>query len=73
MEVKYAIEEILKEYNRAKEKFGGFASTHEGYAVLLEEVDELWDEIKNNGSKDRLTKESIQVAAMGLRFIVECC
>ena len=73
MDEKYAISEVIKEYNFAKEKFCNFASTHEGYAVLLEEVDELWDEIKKNGSKDRLTKEAIQVAAMSIRFLIDCC
>jgi len=70
---KKAIEEILQEYKQATIKFGEFASTHEGYAVILEELDELWDEIKINSDKSELRKEAIQVAAMGLRFIVDCC
>lgn len=48
-----------------------FNSTHEGYAVLLEEVDELWDEVKSNGSNERLKAEAVQVAAMAIRFIQE--
>ena len=68
-----AIEEVLKEYSNATMKFGRFNSTHEGYAVILEELDELWDEIKNNSSRGRMRKEAIQVAAMGLRFMVDCC
>ena len=68
-----AIKEIIQEYKRATEKFGIFASTHEGYAVILEELDELWDEIKVNNPKEMLRKEAIQVAAMGFRFIVDCC
>ena len=73
MEVGTAIEKIIEEYGRAANKFGSFASTHEGYAVLLEEVDELWDEVKCNGSKENLRREAVQVAAMGLRFLVDCC
>ena len=68
-----ALEEILKEYRKATMKFSAFNSTHEGYAVILEELDELWDEIKNNSTRGCLRKEAIQVAAMGLRFIVDCC
>ena len=68
-----ALEKVLQEYNQATEKFGGFQSTHEGYAVILEELDELWTEIKSNSSKELMEKEAIQVAAMGLRFIVDCC
>jgi len=73
MEYGIAIENIIKEYIRATTKFGSFSSTHEGYAVILEELDELWDEIKLNGSKENLRKEAVQVAAMGLRFIIDCC
>ena len=53
--------------------FPPFHSAHEGYAVLLEEVDELWDEIKGNkkpGAYERMRKEAIQVGAMVLRFLV---
>jgi len=51
-----------------------FNSAHEGYAVLLEEVDELWDEIKANPQdRRRMRAEAIQVAAMAMRFLVEVC
>ena len=73
MKEKIAIKEIINEYNRAAKNFDGFASRHEGYAVLLEEVDELWDEIKCNSPNEKIKEEAIQVAAMGLRFLVECC
>lgn len=50
------------------------SSAHEGYAVLLEEVDELWDHVKTKQSKRDLAamrKEAIQVAAMALRFAAD--
>ena len=59
------------ELERATEKFGEFHSTHEGYAVLKEEVDALWDVVKQNGSQERLRAEAVQVAAMALRFILD--
>jgi NTP pyrophosphatase (non-canonical NTP hydrolase) len=68
-----AINEIIEEYDRATKKFSSFNSTHEGYAVILEELDELWDEIKANSDKSKMRKEAVQVAAMGLRFITDCC
>lgn len=53
-----------------------FNSAHEGYAVLLEEIDELWDHVKtkqNNRNIEDMRREAIQVAAMALRFAVEVC
>lgn len=70
----YVAMEILAEYEKAAKAFPAFNSAHEGYAVIAEELDELWDEVKNNKnpeSRDRQRKEAIQVAAMALRFIVD--
>ncbi len=67
------IMDIFDEYMRAISKFPDFNSAHEGYAVLLEEVDELWDEIKNDkkpNAHDRMRVEATQVGAMALRFLV---
>lgn len=72
-----ASEDALTEVFRAKELFPAPAnSAHEQYAVLLEEVDELWAHVKTNQKKrdpKAMYKEAIQVAAMALRFAVECC
>lgn len=60
----------LEELNRAREKFPAPQnSAHEGFAVLYEEVDELWDVVKDkHRTRGRLSEESIQTAAMALRF-----
>jgi|SRR6202035_1595363 len=64
------VREVLAELDRATALFGPFHSAHEGYAVMLEEFEELWDEIKaNNAINTR--KEAIQVAAMALRFLMD--
>lgn len=60
----------INEAIRAAEKFKPFNSSHEGYAVLKEEVDELWDAIKKNDLKNA-REEAVQVAAMALRFLVD--
>jgi hypothetical protein len=68
--------EILDELHSAEKKFGGFASAHEGYAVILEELDELWDEIKSDkepGAVERMRTEAIQIAAMAVKFIKTVC
>ena len=62
--------DVSGELVRATRKFGPFASAHEGYAVILEELDELWQEIKH-GTPDRQREEAIQVAAMAIRFLID--
>lgn len=66
---------INNEYIRAKTKHPGeFHNLHEGYAVLLEEVDELWDEVKKKVPDMKNVKlEAIQIAAMALRIVTELC
>lgn len=52
-----------------------FNSAHEGWAVLREEVDELWDEVKKRPSArdvEAMKVEAIQVAAMAIRFVLDC-
>jgi hypothetical protein len=74
--------EIASELVRATNLHKTFASAHEGYAVLQEEVDELWDLVKTNPKKinggtqewnRRMRSEAVQVAAMGMRFVRDVC
>ncbi len=63
---------IADELTKARAKFPGFRSAHEGYAILKEEVDELWDVIKAKGcTKERIAEEAIQVAAMAISFLID--
>ena len=64
------IRAVLKELADAQLHHPQFNSRHEAYAVILEELDECWDEIKSNNSK-RAYEEMIQVAAMALRYLDE--
>lgn len=69
-------DEAVNEAESASAKWGPFNSAHEGYAVLLEEADELWDEVKvNQARRDlaKMRKEAIQVAAMAIRFVHDVC
>lgn len=59
---------ICAELKGATNKFGSFASAHEGYAVLKEEFDELWDAVKAN-DKPEMVLEARQIAAMAIRFM----
>lgn len=61
---------VEEELSRARYANRPVNSLHEGYAVILEELDEFWAEVKKN-SKDRDLKncvvELVQIAAMAQR------
>jgi hypothetical protein len=62
--------EVQEELESAMDKFDPFNTAHEGYAVILEEVDELWTEVKTqNPEWSKMRRECIQIAAMAIRFI----
>lgn len=68
--------DLANELIRAREKFPNFNSPHEGYAIIKEELDELWEEVRlqhKDRSPERMYKEAIQVAAMGIRFATDLC
>lgn len=68
-------DQVLAEVMRARRIYPAFNSCHEGFAVLKEEVDELWDEVKRKNHQrdlELLHKEAVQVAAMAVRFIEDC-
>jgi hypothetical protein len=66
--------EVAGELAQARAKFPKFNSAHEGYAVILEELDELWIEVqKKDRSKLFMRKEAMQVAAMAIRFMEDVC
>ena len=68
-----ALRLIVREYRRAKAMHPrDYASPHEGFAIVREEVDELWDEIKRN-SRHETTIEATHVGATILRFLIEVC
>lgn len=69
-----AVNEVAAELSRAMGKFGAMRGPHEGYAVILEELDELWDEIKRRDLDPvAMRKEAVQLAAMALRFVADVC
>jgi len=77
-----ALAEISKELDTATKKFPPFRSYHEGYAIIKEELDELWESIKarkpstqyiKHQADQQIKREAIQTAAMLVRFIMDLC
>lgn len=66
--------EVVVEIQRSIDLHGGFHSAHEGHSVLREEVEELWREVcQKHPDRQRMRSESIQVAAMAVKFIYYLC
>ena len=67
--------EVVDEVGRAIEFHEGMHSPHEAYSVILEELEEYWDEVrafnpkKGRDTRPRQREELIQLAAMAIRAI----
>jgi hypothetical protein len=61
---------VQDEMVAAAAEHGRFNSSHELYAVLLEELDEFWDSVKEN---DPDPFELIQVAATAVQGAIQLC
>lgn len=64
--------DVHREIKKAVTKFSPMHSAHEGYAVIKEELDELWEEVRaKERQPDEMRAEAIQVAAMAVRFVLD--
>ena len=59
-------QEFIKSSNKESPLFN---SPHEGYGVILEELDKMWDNIKGDHF-NHSALECIRVGAMALKYIV---
>lgn len=62
---------VSAELRRARNGHKPINSLHEGFAVLYEEVDELWDEVRkkpDDRNRGQVLAELIQIAAMARRI-----
>jgi len=74
MKFEEALRRVIEEHGRATKGIPAFNSVHEGFAVILEEVDELKAEVWKKPrlrDKAQMRKEAVQVAAMAMRFLIE--
>lgn len=75
VQVQIAVKQIEQEALDAITQFPAFNSGHEGWAVIKEELDELWDEVRAypNADPNKMAKEAIQIGAMAARFVADLC
>ena len=67
--------QVEKEFFRAINNFSPFHSPHEGIAIIREEYKELETEVflqHDVRTKEKMRHEATQIAAMALRFMVDC-
>jgi len=71
------VDAAVEECTRATRKHPPMNSHHEAYAVIREEFDEYWEEVRKGGSTPRSTEalriELIQTTAMCLRALHDLC
>lgn len=73
------VERVCEELQSAEKLFPPFNSPHEGWAVIHEELEELWREVRKRGDWRELDRlllmrdEAMQVSAMGMRFMKDIC
>ena len=61
---------VAMELDAARSAHGPVSSVHEGYARILEELDEFWEEVRKkreNRDGGAMWHELVQVAAMAQR------
>ena len=71
-----AVHDVCAELEQARRYHPDMNSPHEGYAIILEELDELWDEVRRKDEQHdlaRMRAEACQVAAMAIRFMTDIC
>jgi len=66
------MDRVEREVRASMRKHRPMYSPHEGHSVIREELDELWDHVKaDTGTSYEGGKEAVQVAAMGIRYLID--
>lgn len=67
------LQDIMEQIAKSQQ-FRPYNSDHEAYAVILEEVDELWEEVKKKKAdrdQQKLYQEAIQIAATAYAYALQ--
>ena len=69
------IREIGEQLEKARDKHAPpMHGPHEGYALILEELDDLWELVSaQKHDPIEMKKEALHVAAMAARFVLDLC
>lgn len=77
MDKDVALNAVRKELERAMSLHPPYHSPHEGFGVIHEEFDELWEEIKKHDkcdvARENMKEEAVQLATVAIRFLIDCC
>lgn len=68
------LDDVAHEYVRAMGRYPPLHSAHEAYAVILEELQEFWDWVRQQDARRNpmaMRQELMQVAAMCLRAVMD--
>jgi len=71
-ELRGLLQQIGEEVARAEALHAPINSVHEGYSVILEELDEFWEQVRmkrKDRDPEKMRAELIQTAAMCIRTI----
>ena len=72
--IKRTVHAVEGELARAMSLHPSYNSSHEAYAVILEELDEFWEEVRKKTeerSGDSMRTELLQIAATALRSVID--
>lgn len=75
-EVTRFVLDVRTEYVRVTERHGRLHSPHQGWAEILEELDELWEQVRQkrrNRDLDAMYTECVQIAARAMKFAIDLC
>jgi hypothetical protein len=73
-------DEVVCQLACTRELWEPMRRSHEGYALMLARLDELWEAVKEDragGDPDamrlRMRRAAIGVATMAIQFVTDCC
>lgn len=70
-DLKQIIEDVIEEVRFAESKHPSYHSSKEGYGIILEKVNELWDEVRiKNTNPSRQYTEAKHIACTAIRFMM---